>query len=138
MTTQRIVEELYAAMASGDNARAVALMAPNVRHTVYSAGQGAPFAGDFSGRDAVARHFDEIGMLWDLETLQLDELAIDGDRAAVRVEAMARHKFGLHRIRTDATHYLTVGPDGLSEFEVFFHEGDAIERAAPRELVDAD
>lgn len=123
------VHGLFRALREGDAEAAATLFAADASRTVYALCSGAPHAGQYVGRDAIAAQLRKICAQWQTLEHRFDALNVDGDRAFARIRVRAVDHAAGTFLEIDETNVFQNSLAGFARLETFV-EAVRIEKAA--------
>lgn len=132
--TREAVRDLYDAYARRDFARVAAFIHDDIDWMIYGPIQVFPFVGRKQGRIAVLAGFAEIAKHYAVEHYDPEMIVVDGDQAAVLVNAGFAQRSSQRILRIRLANFLRFRDGRLVLFREFFNSFDAVEQALAREL----
>jgi ketosteroid isomerase-like protein len=127
--TRAAVKDLYGAYAKGDVARLALLIHENIDWAIYSPITVFPFAGSRRGRAAVLEVMAAIGQVYQLDSHKIEQMVIEGDRAAVLADIGFTQRSTGRTLRFRVANFLRVDDGRLIEFREFSDSFDLVEQA---------
>lgn len=132
--TRDTVRALYDAYARRDFERVAAFIHDDIDWVIYGPLQVFPFVGRKQGRIAVLEGFAEIAKHYLVEHYDPEIVVVDGDQAAVLVNASFVQRSSPRILRIRLANFLRFCDGHLVMFREFFDSFDAVEQALAREL----
>ena len=115
MTTGDVVEQLYAAIATGDVPQVLALLADDVR---WTEAEGFVYGGTYTGGPAVVENvFARMGADWEAFEVRRETTVADGDDVVVRGWYHGTHRESGRSFRARFAHWWTVQDERVTAFE---------------------
>ncbi|MFL6468494.1 MAG: nuclear transport factor 2 family protein [Pyrinomonadaceae bacterium] len=124
MTNTEIVQGAYECFGKGDIPGLLSAVADDIEWTVPEI-ENAPFAGNRSGTDAVARFFTELSEAEDITRFEPLEFIAEGDKVVVLGESEATVRSTGNTYQTDWVHVFHVHDGKIKEFQEFFDNAAA-------------
>ena len=132
--TREAVRELYDAYAQRDFERVAAFIHDDIDWIIYGPIQVFPFVGHKQGRVAVLAGFAEIAKHYSIEHHDAEMTVVDGDQAAVLVNASFVQRSSQRILRVRLANFLRFRDGRLVMFRELFDSFDAVEQALAHEL----
>jgi hypothetical protein len=115
-TNAKVVEAAYDAFGRGDISGLLDLVDESVE---WSSPRTLPQGGEYKGKLAVAKFFENIGAAWDPLTLEVEELAEVGDGVVVGVARLDGTRRGGGAAGYGSTHVFHVRDGKITRFREY-------------------
>jgi ketosteroid isomerase-like protein len=129
-----VVRDLYAAYRERNSERLAALVDDDIDWIIYGPIEVFPFVGQKRGKAAVIETFAIIASLYDVDSFEPEVTVVDGDQAAVLVNATFVQRSSGRKLRVRLANFLRFRDGRLVRFREFFDSFDAVEQALGRVL----
>jgi ketosteroid isomerase-like protein len=123
MTTERVAKALFHGLATQDFESVRSLFSPHAVQNIYALRRECPVSGRFEGAEAIRAALARAGEAWSLRRLDLDELVVDGTRAAMHLSIDAVDTQGQRPVHSEAAYFLTVVDGRITELDVYCGDG---------------
>ncbi len=126
--TQELLTELYDARLSGDLARVAAFLDKDVHWSISGPVNVLMFCGERRGKEAVLTTLAYGARLIQLTAIEIDEMLIDGDRAATFTRFIGLHKSSGRTISYNCAQRMHFQNGRLIKYRALIDSFDAAEQ----------